>query len=180
MDTQVHIGGTGELSSQRTDQAEIFSGRFKPYDAFWTSTLVAGSSAWADWCREEAYQDVDAMYWHQLTPSPAARIYVIDTLADLAALVEAYPSTVCGYTYPDWAAVSRDYDGVHLTGSGQVATRFSRPYNLYGWDCESTAWFRWVFTDAKLMDRSITKPEVRMRTESDVNEAISPGLCSPR
>lgn len=32
----------------------------------------------------------------------------------------------------DWVEVSKDYDALHLTRTGQVLTRYSRP-SLYGW-----------------------------------------------
>ncbi len=38
--------------------------------------------------------------------------------------------------------MARDYDGLHLTEKGQWDTHMGRT-NLYGWDMESTLWFKW-------------------------------------
>lgn len=46
-----------------------------------------------------------------------------------------------------FSEMAKQFDGMHLTDNGQWATRlppFDSP-NLYGWDCESTLWFRWAF-----------------------------------
>ena len=43
-----------------------------------------------------------------------------------------------GYYYPDFEGMVRaGIDAIWLTAHGESATRFSRPYSLYGWDCES-------------------------------------------
>jgi hypothetical protein len=97
-----------------------------------------------DWCVSEQYAGPSFNVW-LLNPDPAARIAHIDTYSDLAALVAAYPGPGVDTRFPDWEAVSRDYDAVHLTDAGQWATRLSHPHDLYGWDCESTLWFRWCF-----------------------------------
>jgi hypothetical protein len=124
----------------------------KPNGGLWTSTLVDGSSAWVEWCRAEEFGEPDAQHWYVLEPDPAARVYIIDSLADLNRLIAMYPhpdkeqrlySRFFGYI--DFEAVSQDYDAIHLTEAGQWATRYSEP-SLNGWDCESTVWFRWCFT----------------------------------
>lgn len=125
----------------------ITSGSFKPVGAFWTSTYIDNSSAWLDWCDYEQ-PDWIKPYNFLLTVDPYAKVYVIDTLADLERLIARYPYTPLRDTflvYVDWAAMANDYDGIQVTESGQWATRLTTP-GLYGWDCESTAWFRWVFT----------------------------------
>jgi len=55
----------------------------------------------------------------------------------------------------DWERISKEYDAVMLTEDGQVHTRFSRPLSLYGWDCESTVWFRDVFESVKKIEINI-------------------------
>lgn len=126
---------------------DIQSGDMKPKGAFWTSTYIDGSSAWLGWCE---YEQPDWIYDYNfvLTVDPDANVYVIDTLEDLERLVGMYPydGPISRYlTCIDWAEMAKDYDGVQLTEEGQWATRYTTP-GLNGWDCESTAWFRWVFT----------------------------------
>ena len=51
----------------------------------------------------------------------------------------------------DWEQIAREYDGVRMTNKRQWTTRMPRDIkdmnlSLYGWDCESTLWFRDVFS----------------------------------
>lgn len=91
----------------------------------------------------------------------SARVYTVDTVSDLKQLHKSYGGVRdrgdLSYfrflaAWLDWHAIAQDFDGVHLTERGQALTRFSDP-SLYGWDCESTAWFRWVFTDVTYLGR---------------------------
>jgi len=44
--------------------------------------------------------------------------------------------------------LAEDYDALHLTHDGYLRTRSPRRSpRLVGWDCESTLWFRWMFTE---------------------------------
>ena len=123
---------------------------------FWTSTL-GQRGGWLDvvdggdvnfaspYPREE---------WrlYAVYPYPDARVYEIDTHDDLLALIDRYPHGaieatdygVLDFRHPDFEAVARDYDAVHLTDDGMVATRLATP-GTYTWDCESTIWFRACF-----------------------------------
>jgi hypothetical protein len=62
---------------------------------------------------------------------------------------------------PDFERMAAEgWDGVWLTHTGYLATRFSRP-NLYGWDCECTFWLGgtgWPFAACEL-DRPIARPQ---------------------
>lgn len=123
--------------------------RRKPRGGLWTSTYRSDEiSGWAEWCRGEGY----ACGHHELfvlTPDPTAEVYEIDRYDDLTALHATYGRTErrgsFEYHHIDWTLVGERFAGVHLTDSGQWATRLSSPYDLYGWDCESTLWFRWAF-----------------------------------
>lgn len=89
-----------------------------------------------------------------LRPHADARILHLDGHDDLEGLHAAYPRCFGPYATLlspgrhgsfcsiDWVRVSQDYDAVHLTHAGQWATRMTSPLSLYGWDCESTVWFR--------------------------------------
>lgn len=125
-------------------------GFVKPTGGLWTSTYRPDEpvgSGWGEWCIEADYRDIYASSWWLLTPSEESRIVTINTLKDLKALMREYKYCPHGAPYPDFEAISRDYDAIHLTDKGQCETRLSMPENLYGWDCESTLWFRWVFTE---------------------------------
>jgi hypothetical protein len=134
--------------------------RVKPRGGMWTSTY-AGShgSGWVQWCLSEDYgctPDSTFPLW-TLEPDTAARIYQIDSYADLESLVAAYPHRqefpdhgfgAWSDVRPRWEHVARDFDAVNLTDEGQWETRLSHPLDLYGWDCESTLWLRWAFVSA--------------------------------
>lgn len=84
-----------------------------------------------------------------LTPAPTARIFTVDSLADCTALWEHYASTTLrpGRRWLDWAAISQDWDAIHLTAQGQTATAAdTQAAHLWGWACECTLWLRWAFT----------------------------------
>lgn len=140
---------------------------------FWTSTYRGRYGGdWCQWCMSEQFTDrgltiqgsafdeysrfnARANLW-KLIPEADTRIYEIGRYGHLAWLVENYgrvpdphsqlPASI-RREHPDWTAVAQDYDGIHLTQFGQWATRLTMPYSLYGWDCESTLWNRWCFTE---------------------------------
>lgn len=131
----------------------------KPVGGFWTSTYDDRRlSDWCQWCLSAEWnvsRDIPVFPIWELEPEPEAKVLRIDSLADLATVVEQYPSKpldpelgpeLPDWQFPDWPAVAEDYDAVHLTADGQWETRLTQPYNLYSWDCESTLWFRWAFT----------------------------------
>lgn len=133
------------------DKLVIESGDRKPKGAFWTSTYNEGSSSWLEWCEMEMPGWVCTNNF-LLTVDPNAKVYVINSLDDLEQLLAMYPYSGFMseyFSYVDWAAMANaGWDGVQVTEAGQRATRYSNP-GLYGWDCESTAWFRWVFTNVE-------------------------------
>ena len=133
----------------------------KPNGGLWTSTLRPGpSSAWVEWCRDEQFDDPDALTWHVLTPDPAARILVIDSLADLIVTTARYPLPLAWDRERceiDFVAVAADgFAAVHLTERGNAechSVSYPVPPGistlaLNTWDCESTAWLRWAFAAA--------------------------------
>jgi hypothetical protein len=107
--------------------------------------------------------------WHAPL-KPDIRVYEIHAPTDWVELVTRYPSHRTDLCLapdlmrqwrpkelvwtPDWRAVSKDYDGVHLSVSGWL-TATSQPLDVpgraghtvcEGWSAESTAWFRPVFS----------------------------------
>lgn len=135
----------------------------KPDGGRWTSTWLGDAlgSAWVQWClnKKESWLQGDC---YLITPRSGARIYVIDSLEDAQVLPLAKLPPMFNSDYIqciDWLAVSRDYDAVHLTEKGQEATHLSFPLNLYGWDCESTVWFRDVFDKVEMIGKRVFQRE---------------------
>lgn len=122
--------------------------RNKPYGGLWTSTYADGKSHWVEWLEGEWESQLHSN-WFVLHPSPDARVLVIDEDS-----VDVIPRKQVpdGHFYPrrynesgpiDWLALASEYDGVHLP---RRCNHYMDPlYEFYGWDCESTVWFRWVF-----------------------------------
>jgi hypothetical protein len=48
--------------------------------------------------------------------------------------------------------MAKEYDAVHLTVAGELATRDSTPAKLEGWEMESIYWMRWVFDNVEPLD----------------------------
>jgi hypothetical protein len=85
-------------------------------------------------------------------------VYVIDSYDDLDYLCKRYktPDThscpVCDeLARVRWETVAEDYDAVHLTEDGSLATRYSEPYTTDMWSCESTLWLHWKFEKVEPM-----------------------------
>jgi len=122
----------------------------KPKGGLWTSTYDAKecASGWVAWCEHEAPAYLVGRRWFLLTPAADARVLIINTVADMDALYRCYADRVTGLSFVsmlDFEAMARDFDAMRVTEAGQWATRLTYPQNLYGWDCESTVWFRWKF-----------------------------------
>lgn len=121
----------------------------KPRGALWTSTYnpIYGSG-WVCWCVAYRYNEPFDLHWTVLSIPKSARIAVIASHADLARLIERYPRILRGRLGLDFERLSAEYDGLHLTNEGYVRTRSKRSGPaLVGWDCESTLWFRWIFSE---------------------------------
>lgn len=159
---QLHITNATSLIAAiaplRNERAWI-----KPDGGLWTSSYIDGSSDWVSWCRSEGFGTPDKQNWFILTPAATARVRVIDNLSDLTGLLDEYGKDKCHRTYkdriPDFERLAQHYDALHLTEEGQWATRNTDP-NLYGWDCESTVWFRWCFTAVESVAAQAMREEV--------------------
>ena len=171
MKTQLFIG-----SEPKEEKFEEVENREFPHakceGGFWTSSLDEdGECGWVKWTRRNSFSThgVEVQVW-KIVPEEDLDIYVINSLEDLLDLVDEYGfqdhpvldrEEGFSHKYPDWEAVSEDYDAVRLTSKGQTETRMPRmrskiegleqkwegefPPDLYGWDCESTLWFSWKF-----------------------------------
>lgn len=146
----------------------------------WTSTYDPQcGSDWIQWARMERYMGEDdeghwqvldedepgyipreqrKLYYNCYVLHPTvARIYVVDGLEDLVVLMRDYHHPYRspwdgGYRYLDFERLAEDFDALHLTERGQWKTRMSSP-DLYGWDVESTFWFRWKFSQVEYLGR---------------------------
>ncbi len=124
----------------------------KPKGGLWTSTWddEAYTSGWIEWLKDSELRDPYARQWWLLTPHEQTRIYTINAISDLRRLISLYPLfNTMGYSTIDYERIVHDYDAIHLTENGQEETRLTYPTNLYGWDCESTLWLHWRFTDVR-------------------------------
>jgi hypothetical protein len=132
-------------------------GGIKPQGGLWTSTYDPDNgSAWVQWCLSEDYGVPRGYTWQAwlLVPRLDARILTIDTYTDLEHVVTVYGLPSAPTLHPDSIALNFEklahhYHGIHLTEAGQWATRLSQPHSLYGWDCESTLWLNWAFTEVR-------------------------------
>jgi hypothetical protein len=129
----------------------------KPLRSLWTSSTIGHyPSGWIPYLltgedgRSPPYQP-----W-RLTVTRTARVYEICGPLDWHALCTAYPAYQHNRLLePDWHAVARDWDGVHLTVGGLLAAEgvpFGGPGHwskLSGWNSESTVWLRWAFDGAE-------------------------------
>lgn len=131
----------------------------KPKGGLWTSSYSREhGSDWIRWCESEDFRVPGT--WHGpstwrgwlLEPDEFARVLVIDSLRTLRSVLKQYwrLSLFAPIDSPklDFEKLAQDFDAVSLTEKAEWATRHSEP-NLYGWDCESTVWFRWCFTTVR-------------------------------
>lgn len=128
----------------------------KPIGGFWTSTYMPAGDFMCDWHRWCFYErwglTEDSVTW-KLEPRDDVNVRVIDSEVDFNDLLDEFARTdspVARLPKPnlDFEAIAEEYDGLRLTAKGQKETRFTNP-GLNGWDCESTVWFDWVFTDVR-------------------------------
>jgi len=132
--------------------------RDKAEGGLWTSPEGSGFG-WDDWCRSEMPHWLGDRWVLTVVGEP--RVLAIDSLTDLELACLRFPAPPSdpswGFARPpgprmDWEAVAVEYDAVWLTEAGQWATRFSEP-DLYGWDCETVWWTRWMFSDVRAAER---------------------------
>ncbi len=159
---QLHISSAKILIEQVAPVENDFEAyhRQKPKGGLWTSSWQEETSAWVEWCRGEDFDNVDERIWWLLTPRPNCKLYIIDSLKDFQrCLMEYGEPAPLAIAYPvfaekrviDFEKLAQEFDGVHLTERGNGQTHLSYPNDLNAWDCESTLWFRWCFTEVRQM-----------------------------
>lgn len=156
MQPQLHISRKGEVPFTSVPPVVNGTETNKPFGGLWTSTYTGleYGSAWVQSCYAMDFIiPEDRVPSWLLTVDDNARIYTIDSVPDMYYIWDRY-----GYKLTDtvdaidFEKMANDYDALYLTEHGQEATRhyeLNRPImqSMYGWDCESTLWFRWVFTE---------------------------------
>ena len=127
----------------------------------WTSTWreETQDSDWVEWCVGEDFGKPYEKNWYLLTLQEDIKLYVIDSLRGLHKLLRAYPwdqNKWREYGFRciaiDFEKLALDYDGIHLTEKGNEETHLSYPDDLNSWDCESTLWFRWCFSEVQKIE----------------------------
>lgn len=152
---QLHVTDKDDLiNSIAPVRNEMF---IKPRGGFWTSTYNKEyGSEWIDWCKENEFSTSSTFNGFILYIKEGVRVYKVDSEQDLMKLFSMYElRTELPIKALDFEKISKDYDGLHLTSRGQVETRLTYPYNLYGWDCECTLWFNWCFTNIEKYDHKL-------------------------
>jgi hypothetical protein len=127
----------------------------------WTTRPLPGLGSTELVWEEDTLGHPSARVWH-LTAAAAPRVYEIDSPTAWTALVAQYPLDVTHsnrdewrqvtgldgpWLVPDYQAVAHDWDGVHLTVAGYLATAtraLPLPQHghtlLGGWDPDATWW----------------------------------------
>lgn len=105
-------------------------GWIKPKGGLWTSP-VDSAWGWRDWCESEAFGDCS----HHFDLEFAGTVLTIDSVAELTDM--EWTKTTHISTPQFEKLMAKGIDAIHLTVRGQEETRFSYPYHLYGWDCET-------------------------------------------
>ena len=154
-------------------EGEIYSG------TWWSGPLggtawttrgdVAGLLAVGLACAEDALGPERFEVW-QVTIDPGARIYEVHSPQDWGRLAASFPRDVTvsrrhdwyrwtghegPWILPDWPAVARRWDGVHVSVGGYLSTAGMRvdaggaATLLAGWDADQTLWLDDVFTSAR-------------------------------
>ena len=112
-------------------------GMNKPAGGFWTSTYRGGRSDWSEW----SAANLDRGAEEGVILSPGGRVYRLDDQADYDKLRAKFPREgMFGEELVDWEALSRAYDGVHLSRGG-VRNLASMSGGNYDPPLESTLWF---------------------------------------
>lgn len=114
----------------------------KPMGGLWASPEDS-QFGWKHWCEAEDFHTNRLKDSFRFTLDIKAKILTINSLKDLISLPTENLVDAKGWTRISWGIsldfekIAKKYDAIHLTCSGQYATRFSSPLSLYGWDCES-------------------------------------------
>lgn len=116
----------------------------KALGGMWTSTLNNEGSDWIKWCLLEGYDLKPNKRSWILRPS-GGNLLLINSLDDFERLYKTFSYSINTFQMLNYERMAQEYDGIHLTKKGLINT-YSK---LWGWDCESTHWFRWCFNNLR-------------------------------
>lgn len=108
----------------------------------WTSPINSENN-WRKWCKEEDFH-VERLEKSFRLEIDTSHLLIIDSFDDLMQkMVRPKIMEVGLYELVciDWKRLVSMYNGIWLTTRGEAETRFSYPYTLYGWDCETVFLF---------------------------------------
>ena len=161
MDTQIHIGEQPTPSKLRASGWDdpCLTCDYKPPFGLWTSSKnEEDRSDWIDFCECEGFRiPYESWAAWELDVRADARLFEINTSRDLQQIRATYGLRENEYSSMshgivqriDWERFAHNWDGIHLTSKGEFATRGFGVDLLNGWDCESTVWLNWVFSDVR-------------------------------
>jgi hypothetical protein len=152
---------TGPFAPRIPDRAPTPWERYaqKPEWGFFTSTDVAGDGlssflVGSSKCAGDLGPLTFPVSRMWLVVSPDARVFEVDGPESWRQLCLRYPAPFeHGQVVPDFAAVAREWDAVHLGFGGLLTAeqvRLEGPEGwtwLNGWDAEGTMWLRWAFDE---------------------------------
>lgn len=133
----------------------------------WTASWREGGSSWTEWMSRQGWDWEETGSLWLLEVSPRARVLHLSGSTRLQELIQAYTylpedpllqqlGELLGGGALDFQALQADgWDALHLSQQGLRETgRLSQdPPNLGGWDCESTLWLNWTFTQVSPLTR---------------------------
>jgi hypothetical protein len=140
----------------------------KPFGlGLYTSTRVSRIAPWGMWGvylqinRNSTLYPFPRSTW-ALCCEKTARVAEITSASEWSQLVVDNAFIADNHVvYPDWRAIAKAWDGVHLTIRAVAAIEgisFSSAVGLLApayWGIESTLWLRWVFEGAKLLKEEL-------------------------
>jgi hypothetical protein len=97
-------------------------------------------------------------YVWKIDSSASARVCDLTTASQWEGFVLRYPIINEDLIYPNWEAIARDWDAVHVTIRAITAIQGMRLQTSKGflapsyWDIETTFWLRWSFASVMLVE----------------------------
>ena len=146
----------------------------KANGGLYTSTFLGEElgSHWLQWCMGNDFHLPNDDIWNGyfIEIKKDAKIYVVDSVEDMNFLFDNYSTMFhegINMEEIDFVKLSQDFDGLHMTMQGERVTRHPFLFgfegnihrNMYGWDVESTHFFRDVFDSIEPITFKLNKGE---------------------
>lgn len=128
-------------------QTNIGFNRFvnKPDFGLWGSPTDV-SYGWKEWCIDNYFKTDTLDVYTKWELKPEANILVINSFEDFINVMDMYGKIdprIPDMCYLDFSRIMKDYDGMWVTGNGNMECHYPQPYkkNIYidlnAWDCDS-------------------------------------------